>query len=443
MSCRTSRRPPFPRLVHLLSAYCILLMMALSLRSPRLVAASGGQLPSVESLLENRRVSLALAAVDKLTSWTTEQQIQLTEIAAPTFQETARAAAVRKLFAASGLRTRMDGAGNVIGERPGSVRKDVVLISAHLDTVFPPGTPIKVQREGRRLSAPGISDNSAGLAAIVCLARALQEGKVRTQHTLVFAANTGEEGEGNLRGMRKLVETFRGRLRAVIAVDGAATDHITTMALASRRLEISLDGPGGHSWADFGMPNPIHALARGLAKFLATRIPVTPRTTYNVGVIEGGTSVNTIAGHALVKVDLRSESDTELDRLEAALRKAIEAGVAEEMAAAQESGHGEDARLDVHYRSLGDRPGGQLPEDAPLLEAVRQADRNLNNQSRLERSSTDANIPLSLGIPAIAVGGGGRSGGAHSTGEWYDPTGRELGVKRLLLTVLSVAGVEP
>ncbi len=429
--------------MHLFSAYGILLWMALSLRSPRLVAASGVEPSSVESLVEHRRVSRALAAVDQLASWTTEQQIQLTEIAAPTFQEAARAAAVRKLFAASGLRTRLDGAGNVIGERPGASRKDVLLVSAHLDTVFPSGTPVKVQRDGRRLAAPGISDNGAGLAAVVCLARALREGKVRTEHTLVFAANTGEEGEGNLRGMRKLVETFRGRLRAVIAVDGAATDHITSMALASRRLEISLAGPGGHSWADFGMPNPIHALARGLARFLATRVPANPRTTYNVGVIEGGTSVNTIAGHALVKVDMRSESESELDRIEAALSKAIEAGVAEETAAAREAGHTGDARVEIRYRSLGDRPGGQLPDDAPLLEAVRQADRYLDNQSRLERSSTDANVPLSLGIPAIAVGGGGRSGGAHSHGEWYDPTGREMGVKRLLLTVLALAGVEP
>lgn len=443
MPSRPVRARLLLRLVQLFSAYGILLGMALALRSPRPVAAGTGELTSVESLVANRRVAQALGTVDKLASWTTEQQILLTEIPSPTFQEAARAEAVRKLFAASGLRTRMDAAGNVVGERPGSSRKDVVLISAHLDTVFPPGTRVKVQREGRRLAAPGISDNSAGLAAIVCLARALHEAKVRSQHTLVFAANTGEEGEGNLRGMRKLVETYRGRLRAVIAVDGAAPDHITTMALASRRLEVSLAGPGGHSWADFGMPNPIHALARGLTKFLSTRVPATPRTTYSVGVIEGGTSVNTIADGALAKVDMRSESDAELDRLEAALRKSVEAGVAEEMAAAKESGHAGDERIEIRYRSLGERPGGQLPDDAPLLEAVRQADRRLENQSRLERSSTDANVPLSLGIPAIAVGGGGRSGGAHSPGEWYDPTGRELGVKRILLTALAVAGVEP
>jgi tripeptide aminopeptidase len=417
-------------------------MMALSLRSPRAVS-SDVELISVSTLLQNKRVAQALAALDQLSSWTTEQQILLTEIPAPTFQESARGDAVRKLFASAGLRTRTDSAGNVIGERPGSSRKNAILISAHLDTVFPPGTCVKVHRDGRRLAAPGVSDNGAGLAALVCLARALHTAKLRTEFTLLFAANPCEEGEGNLRGMRKLIETFRPRLRAVIAVDGAATDHITTMALASRRLEVAVTGSGGHSWADFGMPNPLHALTRGIAKFLATRVPDSPRTTFNVGVIQAGTSVNTICGRALAKVDLRSESETELDRLEAALRKSVECGLGEEMAAAAEAGHASDPRIEVAYRSLGDRPGGELHADAPLLEAVRQADRFLNNQSRLERSSTDANIPLSLGIPAIALGGGGRSGGAHSPCEWYDPSGRELGLKRILLTALALSGTEP
>ena len=416
--------------------------MALSLRSAR-PGSADGELTLLSSLLQNKRVAQALAALDQLSSWTTEQQILLTEIPAPTFQESARGEAVRKLFASAGLRTRTDSAGNVIGERPGSSRKDAILISAHLDTVFPTGTCLKVRREGRRLTAPGISDNGTGLAALVCLARALHTAKLRTESTLLFAANACEEGEGNLRGMRKLIETLRPRLRAVIAVDGAATDHITTMALSSRRIEVALTGCGGHSWADFGMPNPAHALTRGLTKFLATRVPENPRTTFNVGVLQAGTSVNTISGRAVAKVDMRSESDTELDRLAAALRKCIDAGVAEEMSVAAEAGHASDPRIEIAYRSLGDRPGGELPADSPLLEAVRQADRYLNNQSRLERSSTDANIPLSLGIPAIALGGGGRSGGAHSPCEWYDPSGRELGVKRILLAALALSGVEP
>jgi acetylornithine deacetylase/succinyl-diaminopimelate desuccinylase-like protein len=420
--------------------------MALTLRSPRASAlpqSGPAGIVSLDALLKNRRVARALAGAPELNAWTTEQQVRLTEVPAPTFQEAARAELLRKLLLASGLRPRVDAAGNVVAERPGDGRKDVVLISAHLDTVFPPGIPVKVKKDGRRLEGPGISDNGAGLASLLCLARTLQQAKIHTQSTLVFAANTGEEGEGNLRGMRKLVETYRNRLRAVIAVDGAATDHITTTALASRRLEVTLTGSGGHSWADFGMPNPVHAMARGVARFLNTRLPVTPRTTYNVGVIEGGTSVNTIPQRALVKVDLRSESPAELDRLESALRKAMDAGVSEEMAAAKEAGHGGDPRIEIDTRSLGERPGGALPEDAPLLAAVRQADRYLENESRLEVSSTDANIPLSLGIPAISLGGGGRSGGAHSPAEWYDATGRDLGAKRILLTVLAVAGIEP
>ena len=388
------------------------------------------------------RVAKALEILDRSLGWITEQQTQLTEIPAPTFEEEARAAAVRKILAANGLKTRIDSAGNIIGERPGSSRKEVILLSAHLDTVFPAGTSVRVRKDGRNLAAPGISDNGAGLAALVGLARAVHEAKLDTRMTLVFAANTGEEGEGNLRGMRKLVESYRGRLRAVIAIDGASIEHITTMGLGSHRLEVTVSGPGGHSWADFGLPNPIHALSRGIARFLDVRVPDKPRTTYNVGVIEGGTSVNSIPDRASIKVDIRSESETELERLETVLRKAISEGIDAEMAAARQGGHEDAARLDAKFRSLGVRPVGELPADSPLLAAVRDADRFLENRSHLERSSTDANIPLSLGIPAITIGGGGRAGGAHSLAEWYDPSGREVGLKRILLTALAVAGIE-
>ena len=431
--------------MQVLSLYCILLGVALPLRiaKPSFAQDGAARIVPLEALLKNRRVAQALESAAELNSWTTEQQVRLTEVPAPTFQEGPRAELLRRIFLEAGLKPRLDSAGNVVAERPGNGRKDVVLISAHLDTVFPPGTDVKVRREGRRMAGPGISDNGAGLAALAWMARILHQARIRTESTLVLAGNTGEEGEGNLRGMRALVQSYGSRLRAVIAVDGAATDHITTKALASRRLEITLTGAGGHSWADFGMPNPIHALARGITRFLATKVPDHPRTTYNVGVIEGGTAVNAIAQRALVKVDLRSESAAELDRLESALRKAMEAGISDEMAVAREGGHIGDPRIDLAVRSLGERPAGALPEDSALLAAVRQADRYLDNESRLELSSTDANIPLSLGIPAISLGGGGRSGGAHSVAEWYDATGRDLGAKRILLTVLAVAGIEP
>jgi acetylornithine deacetylase/succinyl-diaminopimelate desuccinylase-like protein len=412
-------------------------------------AASARQ-PEAESpqnLAADPQVGRALEWLDKNLDWVTEQHIRITEVPAPSFQESARAALIKKLLDQGGLKTRIDEVGNVIGERAGTER-GIVLIAAHLDTVFPAGTEVKVRREGQRLTAPGISDNSAGVAGLVAVARAFHEGKLRTRLTVVFAANVGEEGEGNLRGMRKLVETYRGRLRYAIALDGAATDHIVTRALASRRIEITVTGPGGHSWSDFGLPNPIHALSRAVAQFIKVRIPDEPRTTFNVGQIEGGTSVNSIPHHASIKVDLRSESEAELERLEKALRDAVQQGVDGEMESARQTvgssrNGARPENLQQKFRVLGVRPAGELPETSPLLAAVRNADAELGNRSRLDRSSTDANIPLSLGIPAIAIGAGGRGGGAHSLNEWYEAAGRELGLKRLLLTILGVAEIVP
>jgi len=254
----------------------------------------------------------------------------------------------------------------------------------------------------------------------------------------------GEEGEGNLRGMRSLVETYKKRLKYVLALDGAATEYVTTAALASRRVEITITGPGGHSWTDFGAPNPIHALGRGIGRFVTARVPESPRTSFNVGEIEGGTSVNSIPSSAHMKVDLRSESETELGTLETLLRDAIKAGMDEEMSAARERGMSGSANmLNLKINVLGVRPAGELAENSPLLAALLAADNQLGNRSRRERSSTDANIPLSVGIPAISLGAGGRSGGAHTPEEWYDPAGRELGLQRVALTVLAVAGLEP
>ena len=373
----------------------------------------------------------------------TEEQVRITEIPAPPFQESARAAYMKKILAATGLRVESDEAGNVIGEWPGA-STDVVMLTAHMDTVFPAGTEVRVKREGGRLLAPGISDNGTGLAALVALSRAFHEAKIKTNSTILFAADVGEEGEGNLRGMRALVDAYKKRLNYVIALDGSATEYVTTAALASRRVEITINGPGGHSWSDFGAPNPIHALGRGIARFVVVRVPESPRTSFNIGEIEGGTSVNSIPSSAHMKVDLRSESETELSTLEGTLRDAMKAGIDEEMSAARERGMaGVSNLLSLKINVLGVRPAGELPENSPLLAALLAADNQLGNRSRRERSSTDANIPLSLGIPAISLGAGGRSGGAHTLDEWYDPAGRELGLQRVALTVLGVAGLEP
>jgi len=389
------------------------------------------------------RVSHVLEILRSTVNDTTEEQIRVTEIPAPPFEESARAAYMKKVLASAGLRVEVDGAGNVVGEWPGS-QADVVMVTAHLDTVFPAGTDVRVKREGSRLRAPGISDNGTGLAALPAIARAFRDAKIKTNKTILFAADVGEEGEGNLRGMRALVETYKKRLKYVIALDGAATEYVTTSALASRRVEITVTGPGGHSWSDFGAPNPIHALGRGIARFVNTRIPDAPRTSFNIGEISGGTSVNSIPSSAQMKVDLRSESELELSKLESALRDAVKAGVDEEMSASRQLGMSGGAnQLNLKIEVLGVRPAGELPENSPLLAALVAADNQLGNRSRRERSSTDANIPLALGIPAVSLGAGGHSGGAHTLEEWYDPAGRELGLQRIALTVLSVAGLEP
>ena len=394
---------------------------------------------SIEKLAQDSRCARALEWIDKNSDWVTQQQIRLTEIPAPEFGEGPRGEALKRLFETSGLKVQTDKLGDVIGTRPGSDSKSVVLLVAHLDTVFPADTDVTVKRKGTRLEAPGISDNGAGLAALAGLARALGESRIHTAKTIVLAGNVGEEGEGNLRGIRALVEAYGARLSAVIAVDGASTDHITTQGIASRRFEVNITGPGGHSWSDFGAPNPITALSRGIVKFSSIHIPDDPRSSYNFGMIEGGTSVNSIPARAAVKIDLRSEEESELNRMETALRDAMQAGLREETSA----NHASNDSLQVNYRSLGSRPAGKISEDAPLVETIRNVDRYLGNRSRLERSSTDANIPLSQGIPAVALGGGGKGSGSHTLGEWYDATGREMGLKRLLLTTLALAGVQP
>ncbi|HTA56772.1 MAG TPA: M20/M25/M40 family metallo-hydrolase [Candidatus Baltobacteraceae bacterium] len=390
------------------------------------------------SLAEQPQVRVALDWFAKNLKWINEQQAALTEIPAPSFQEEKRSAAVKALFVAEGLPVQTDKLGNVIAELRGANDKECILIAAHLDTVFPADTDVKVQREGDRLVAPGISDNGTGLAALVAIARALQAAKLKPQRTILFAANVGEEGEGNLRGMRALIDAYRTKLRAVIVLDGSGTDHVTTKALASRRLEVTINGPGGHSWSDFGMVNPINALVRGSVRFINTKIPVSPRTTFNLGQVEGGTSVNSIPHEAKLKVDLRSESEEELVRLETALRDCMAAGVKDEMDNARDRSKG---KLEWKVDVIGSRPGGELASDSALLASLRAADDYLGNQSRIERSSTDANIPLSLGIEAIAIGAGGNGGGAHSLQEWYEPAGRELGLQRALLTLLGVSGV--
>jgi tripeptide aminopeptidase len=416
---------------------CVILS-AMPIRST--VAAHPPKSPRPTALAEQARVRSALDWFEKNEQWIADQQTRLTQIPAPSFQEEKRAEAVKALLASMGLTVHSDKLGNVVGELHGATDKEVVMLAAHLDTVFPAGTDVNVIREGDRLIAPGISDNGTGLAGLIAVARAMHDSKIQPQRTILFAANVGEEGEGNLRGMRALIDVYRQRLRAVIVLDGSGIDYVTTKALASKRLEVVITGPGGHSWSDFGMPNPINALVRGAVRFINTKVPVSPRTTFNIGQVEGGTSVNSIPYEAELKVDLRSENEDEITRMEAALRESMAAGVKDEIDNSRDRSRG---KLDWKLNVIGSRPGGELAPDSPLLASLRAADDVVGMKSRAERSSTDANIPLSMGIDAISIGAGGNGGGAHSLQEWYEPAGREVGLKRVLLTLLGVSGLAP
>jgi acetylornithine deacetylase/succinyl-diaminopimelate desuccinylase-like protein len=375
-------------------------------------------------------------SVEEFRDWLEEVQIDLTRIPAPTFHESERAAEVANRFRGLGLeKVRLDRAGNVIAERPGASRQAFVL-TAHLDTVVPAGVPIEVQRRNGRIYAPGISDNGAGLAALLGTAAILQRAQVKTGLSLVFVANVGEEGEGDLYGIRELLSPgeLRARAVAVLVLDGSSVQHITIAGLGSRRYLIEVSGPGGHSWKDFGRVNPILALSNVIGHLSLIPLSSEPRTTLNVGAIQGGTTVNAIPSAAWMKVDVRSTQTDEIERVSLALRSAVRAGIEQEDQRASGS-------LQAKVHVIGERPAAELAMPSRLLDVVRAADQYLGIQSRLERSSTDANIPLALGIDSVAIAGGGTGGDAHTPNEWYDPQGRDLGLKRILLTTLAMTGL--
>jgi acetylornithine deacetylase/succinyl-diaminopimelate desuccinylase-like protein len=370
-----------------------------------------------------------------------EYQMEAARIAAPPFGETARGAWLADSFRKIGLtEVEVDEVGNVFALHPGYGSRYVAL-SAHIDTVFPATTPLNIRQQGTRLYGPGVSDNGAGIAALLAIASALQES--RTPHALpfLFIGNVGEEGEGDLRGMRHVFATPRwsSSIAYNIVVDGAGSDTVVSEALGSRRFEVIVRGPGGHSWSDFGSPNPIVVLGRAIAAFSETAVPESPKTTFNVGVIRGGTSVNSIPESASMRVDLRSTSMAEIDRLEAALRAALENALeAENESAALRSRKVQQVHSEMV--EIGNRPAGELAQDARVLKVIHAVDAHLGNAAQVQRASTDANVPLSLGREAIAIGGGGSGGGAHTLQEWFDGNGRDLGLKRILLTMLALAG---
>jgi acetylornithine deacetylase/succinyl-diaminopimelate desuccinylase-like protein len=368
-------------------------------------------------------------------------QRELTEIPAPPFGEAARSEWLRQRFTAVGLENvQVDGLGNVLGLLHSGIDAPVTGISAHLDTVFPQGTALKTREEANRLYGPGISDNAAGVTALLAIATALKRAQLKPATNILFIGNVGEEGEGNLRGMRHLFSAspWREAIRSLLVIDGAGTDTYVNQALGSRRFEITFRGPGGHSWSDFGVPNPIVLLSRALAKFCEVQAPESPRTTFNVGVISGGTSVNSIPESATARVDLRSASMEELQKLEDRLRECV----AEAWREAPLSHRAGELKVTLAIESIGDRPAAELPANARILQIVRAVDKHLRIESFSRLASTDANVPLSLGIEATTIGAGGDGGGAHTLREWFDCSNRDLGLKRILLVLLALTGVQ-
>jgi tripeptide aminopeptidase len=371
-------------------------------------------------------------------------QMEMARIAAPPFGESARGVWLAEKFRELGLDdVRIDDVGNVFGVHPGFGKRYVAL-SAHIDTVFPAGTPLNIRQQGSKIFGPGVSDNGAGVTALLAIVALLRSVRVRHAMPFLFIGNVGEEGEGDLRGMRHIFATQRWKdsIAHSLVLDGAGCDTIVAEALGSRRFEVIVRGPGGHSWSDFGTPNPIVVLARTVESFCQTPVSTAPKSTYNIGVIRGGTSVNSIPESASMRVDLRSTSMQELERLERALRVSLDRALDAEQKSVEGRGSGtrKPQNVTAEVVVIGDRPAGELEAGARILEVIRAVDAQLGNAAQVQRASTDANIPLSMGREAIAIGGGGSGGGAHTLQEWFDCNGREVGLKRILLTMMALAG---
>jgi tripeptide aminopeptidase len=391
-------------------------------------------------------------------------QLELVRIPAPPFGESARASRFLELFHHLGLTNiHTDDAGNALAElaqttglqtNPSTTKPSdphlsersavgfsthpappVILLSAHLDTVFPADTPINPteDKDTSRIHAPGICDNAAGLTALLAIAAALRHANITPPIPILFAANVGEEGEGDLRGMRHLFERgpYRNRIATAIALEGSGTSTVVTRALGSLRFRVTITGPGGHSWADAGAPNPILILSQALTAIAALKLPTNPLTTLNVGHISGGTSINSIPESATALLDLRSTDPTQLVATATTMQ-----GIFNEAVATFTTRATTTPPPKLHIETIGNRPAGTLPTDSPLLHTLRAVDRHLTLRTEQRLGSTDANIPLSRNIPAIAIGTGGIGGGIHTLQEWYDPAGRETALRRILLTLL-------
>jgi tripeptide aminopeptidase len=386
-------------------------------------------------LLQDAAVKAAVQAARDDEAQTIEDQVRLCEIPAPPFKETKRGSAYADAFRALGLKNiRVDKEGNVIGERPGLAPRPNLVFSAHLDTVFPEDTKVDVAREGTILRGPGIGDDCRGLAVVLAVIRALNKGNVQTPGTITFVGTVGEEGLGDLRGVKTLFrETLKGQIDRFVSIDGTGLG-ITHVGVGSLRYRVAFKGPGGHSYGAFGLANPIHALGRAMAKIGDFQVPRDPKTTFNVGRIGGGTSVNSIAFESWMEVDMRSADAAALKSVDANFHKAVDTALAEENERWNNNG-----RLTVEKKLVGDRPAGQTPSNSPIVEAAVSVTKALGFPLTLDEGSTDSNIAMSMNIPAVTIDGGGRGTGAHALGETFDTTNSWQGTQRATLLAIALA----
>jgi acetylornithine deacetylase/succinyl-diaminopimelate desuccinylase-like protein len=383
----------------------------------------------VDRVFADARVQQAFDILARNEEKIEADQIRLTMIPAPPFQEGERARVFADDLRQFDFRPITDAIGNVIAAYDGFGPNPVVL-GAHLDTVFPMSTPLELKRHGRVLQLPGIADNGAGIAALLWVLRAARESGIRFVRPVIAIGNVGEEGLGNLRGVRHLFNAppWEGKGCEFIAIDVGGMQRITQQALGSRRFRIMMMGPGGHSWADFGKPNPIHAMASAIHRFTTAGFARKAGTSFNFGTVHGGISVNAIPSDVVAEVDLRSVATSNLDEMETHLRHVL-ADVSSV------------SNVEWRIESMGERPAGKTPPQSAIVQAAQEVTRRFGIDAQLDVGSTDANIPISLGIPAIALGAGGISGGVHTTSEWFDPTNRTPALQRLLALVAVLAGL--
>ncbi len=390
------------------------------------------------AMMEDPRVASLMEYIRDNHPGTVDEQCEIAGIEAPPLNEGARAADFAARLSETGLlEARVDEHGNALALIPGTGRHGDLLIEAHLDTVFPLGSVKQVIRTGDRIEAPGICDNCRGLAALLCIARGFRHAGISPMKDITMAGTSGEEGIGDLKGMKGLFSKDCGSYDYSISLDGHGKGHFVFDAAGSRRYEVSFEAPGGHSWTDFGMPSAVHAMGRAIGQISCISLDEGPKTTYNVGLASGGTSVNAIAQHAAMTLDMRSESPEALDELQRRVFTVIERACEEEGASSPES-----ADVKVGYRKIGDRPAGMQDPDSPVILAAKVSSEILG--IRFERagpSSTNANIPISCGIPCLCMGAGGEGGGIHTTGEWFEPSDGWRGIQQAALLLLAFAGV--